>query len=142
MDGIYQAGRDFVKTLSNALDVADDWMQEAFNETSSEMSEQAEEDGPGNKYCQPDANGHVEVKCNGVEVAAAEIGETSQFVNTIDDDSSMVVMTPEVNVNAASLTQDHHWEEIDGDPPNLMPGVDVDMDNVPGRIQDFCPACL
>ena len=41
----------------------------------------------------------------------------------------------------ASLTQDRHWEEIDGDPPNLMPGVNINMDNIPGRIQDFGPAC-
>ena len=33
---IYQLGQVFVKTLSNALDVADDRMQEAFNETSRE----------------------------------------------------------------------------------------------------------
>ena len=141
MIDIYQVGQVFVKTLSNALDVADKWMHEAFNETSREMSEQAK-DGSGNKCCQPDTNGHAEVKCGIVELAAAKMGETSQFVNKIDDNTSMEMMTtrtPEVNVDAASLTQDDHWEEIDGDPPSLMPGVN--MDNVPDRTQDFVPAC-
>ena len=76
------------------------------DETSREMSEQAE-DGPGYKYYQPDADGHVEVECGGVEAATAEVSETLQFVNKIDDDTSTVMMmtsTPEVDVDFASLT--------------------------------------
>ena len=168
IDIIYQAGQDVFKALSCALNVADELTHKVFSGTSSEtvalgkeQSEQAK-DGPGNEYCQPDDNGHVEVECGIVE---AEMGKALQFKNEVDDDTSTVRMMAsmlEVDVDYTSLTQDHwagfdgdptssapgledehsccgHWEEIDGDPSTLIPEVHMELCLASVR-QDFYSA--
>ena len=144
IDIIYQAGQDVFKALSCALNVADELTHKVFSGTSSEtvalgkeQSEQAK-DGPGNEYCQPDDNGHVEVECGIVE---AEMGKALQFKNEVDDDTSTVRMmasTLEVDVDYTSLRQDY-WEEIDGDPPTLIPEVHMEVCLASVR-QDFYSA--
>ena len=157
MINIYQAGQDVIKALSCALDVADKWTYKAFNETSREIVElgkdessvkenqfkQAKDGWPSNKYCWPDAKSHVEVECSSVEVAKAGIGKLSQFVNKMNNDTSIMMMmtgTAERSGHQSRLVcpvfketrgYSSHWEETDGDPPNLMPVVD--MDKLPGR---------
>ena len=128
---IYQAGQDIIKALLCALDVADEWTYKAFNETSREIvelgkdessvkeyqSKQAEDGGPSNKYCWPDAKSHVEVECSSVEVATAGIGILSQNVNKTDNDTLIMMMmtrTAERSGHQSRLVCPQVFKEIRG----------------------------
>ena len=75
----------------------------------------------------------------------------SQLVNKMNNDTSIMMMmtgTAERSGHQSRLVcpvfketrgYSSHWEETDGDPPNLMSVVD--MDKLPGRTQDFYSAC-
>ena len=137
MNGIYQAGQDVIKAFSCALDVADEWMQDVFNGTSSktiqldedeliteeEESDQAtdwSEASSGTKLGKKEANVKEPERCGQISSASFQL-------------------FGELGGGESECSHQDHWDWFEGDPPSLMPGVNID--NVPDRPQDFCSAC-